>query len=224
MITESTNDEVAWNVFESRIPEIRSYDEKFISFLSSQFNTETEKCLQFLKSLFNWVERRRKSYGPNNSRVDVSATSSIDQLWFRDVSLLIQCCSLTKNLWTALIQQRWKRKFSDQKTDVEQCWFRVYSFLTSTVHRWSTMIFSVLKCADSKKITADQLWNSADERWCSSCSLNQLWKICNLWRSAVQRWLSLEVQLGVTLTISGDKLKMRGNPGVMVPLKANFLL
>ena len=42
--------------------------------------------------------------------------------------------------------------------------------------------------ADSEKVRADQLWNITDQRWCLSCSLNQLWKTSYLWNSADYHW------------------------------------
>ena len=51
--------------------------------------------------------------------------------------------------------------------------------------------------ADSTKISFDELWNSADQCWCLSCSPKQRWKMSNLWNSTVQRWLSLGLPTGL---------------------------
>ena len=85
--------------------------------------------------------------------------------------------------WISAVQ-RWKSNVSEQKKE-----------------RWTALIQSCFslkqRCSALKQRWIFQFWNRADQRWCSSCSLNQRWKTSKLWNSAVQRWLPLGLQPGM---------------------------
>ena len=63
---------------------------------------------EYFQKLGNLVQSSRDDHmacrHAHFTRMDASETFNADQLWFRNVSVLIQGCSLPENLWTTLIQ------------------------------------------------------------------------------------------------------------------------
>ena len=58
----------------------------------------------------------------------------------------------------------------------------------------TALSFSVLNSADLEKIWSEQLWNRTDHNGYFPSSLERCWETSKLRNSAVQRWLSLELQ------------------------------
>ena len=93
--------------------------------------------------------------------------------------------------------------FFDTSNNVIRFWFSdLHVIISELIHsksaliqRWkpdiSELRKSALNNADSEKTRTDQFWNSADQRWCFSCSLNQRWNTSNL-----RNLLALRLQLG----------------------------
>ena len=136
------------------------------------------------------------------TRVDVSETFSADQLWFRILSGLFQCCSLPENLWTELIQSWTALIFSETALKLEifraknQRWIRAVSALFSLKQSWTALIFSETALKNQKfRAKKNQLWISA----VSALIFAEIELITTeaFWNSSYHSWSSPETTLNI---------------------------
>ena len=132
---------------------------------------------------------------PGSRLRDIQRWSSLIQNNFRSVSALFITWKSLNSADSALNSAE-NENFQSQDSALKSVDSELFLSETALFSSETALNFSVLNSADSEKIRADQRWNRADQRWCFSFPLNQHWKTSKLWNSAVQRWLSLELQPG----------------------------
>ena len=116
-------------------------------------------------------------------------------------------CSHPHVLILELIQSK-TQNFRARKISAVQRWLKAVSFWNNALQRWWALSFSVLNSADSEKVRADQVWSSADVFQIFWISAEQRWKTSNLWNSAVQLWVSMRLQHGCFVTLSGRRVQV----------------
>ena len=135
------------------------------------------------------------SYIPGLTSQRHSPLISSDSEYFQVCFSAVHYLKISEQRWFSS-EQRWKRKFSEQKN---QRWIRAVSALIFSETALKHQIFRTKKSAlNQSRFSADFLWNRAEQRW---FFLKQRWKPKNseqknqLWISAVSALIFPEREL-----------------------------